>query len=197
VTGARICLGVVAGAHGVRGLVKIKSFTEAPKDLIAYGPLSDEAGTRHFEITVKGMAKGSILAAMTGINDRDAAQALKGTGLYVARTALPAPEDEEDYYHADLVGLLAEGRDGGKIGKVTAVYNFGAGDLLEIMRAEGGGEILIPFTKAAVPEVDLEGGRLVIEPPVEVTAEPAEVTAEPVEVAAEPVEVAAAEKMDG
>ncbi len=168
----RICLGVVAGAHGVRGLVKIKSFTETPGDLIAYGPLSDEAGTRRFEIAVKGMAKGAVLASIAGIGDRDAAQALKGTGLYVARAALPAPEDEEDYYHADLVGLLAEGLDGEQIGKVTAVHNFGAGDLLEIARGEDGGDILIPFTKAAVPEIDFEGGRLVIDPPVEVAVEP-------------------------
>jgi 16S rRNA processing protein RimM len=167
----RICLGVVAGAHGVRGLVKIKSFTEAPGDLLAYGPLSDEAGTRRFEITVKGMAKGSVLAAMTGIDDRDAAQALKGTRLYVDRAALPAADEEETYYHADLVGLRAEDRDGGHIGRVAAVHNFGAGDLLEIARGEDEPELLVPFTKAAVPEVDLKGGRLVIDPPAEIVAE--------------------------
>jgi len=170
VTEARICLGVIAGAHGVRGLVKIKSFTEAPKDLVAYGPLSDEAGARRFEIAVKGMAKGSVLAAIDGINHREAAQALKGTGLYVDRAALPAPEDEEDYYHADLVGLRAQGLDGEEIGRVTAVHNFGAGDLLEIARGEGA-ELLIPFTKAAVPHVDLEAGRLTIDPPAEIAVE--------------------------
>ena len=163
----RICLGVVAGAHGVRGLVKIKSFTETPGDIVAYGPLSDEAGTRRFEIAVKGMAKGSVLAGIAGVEDRDAAQALKGMRLYVDRAALPAPDEEETYYHADLVGLMAESRDGGQIGWVAAVHNFGAGDLLEIARDDGGPELLVPFTKAAVPEVDLEGGRLVIEPPFE------------------------------
>ncbi len=163
----RICLGVIAGAHGVRGLVKIKCYTEAPGDIAAYGPLSDEAGTRRFEIAVKGMAKGAVLAGIAGIDDRDAAQALKGTRLYVDRAALPAPSEEETYYHADLVGLVAEDREGGRIGRVAAVHNFGAGDLLEIERDDGGPEDLVPFTKAAVPEVDLDAGRLVIEPPVE------------------------------
>ncbi len=166
----RICLGVVAGAHGVRGLVKIKSFTETPGDILAYGPLSDEAGTRRFEITLKGLAKGAVLAAIAGIGGRDAAQALKGTGLYVARAALPAPEDEEAYYHADLVGLRAEDREGAALGRVTAVHNFGAGDMLEIAR-EDGGELLVPFTKAAVPEVDLEAGRLTLDPPDETLVE--------------------------
>ena len=167
---ARICLGVIAGAHGVRGLVKIKSFTGVAEDMLAYGPLSDETGARRFEITVKGMAKGAVLAAIAGVGDREAAQALKGMGLYVERAALPAPEEEEDYYHADLVGLRAENLDGGQIGRVMAVHNFGAGDLLEIAR-EDGGELLVPFTKAAVPEVDLAGGRLTIDPPAVTVAE--------------------------
>jgi len=163
---SRVCLGVVVGAHGVRGLVRIKSFTEAPGDIAAYGPLSDEAGARSFAVRVTGEAKGAILAAIAGVADRDAAEALKGTRLYVDRAALPVPVDAEEFYHADLIGLMAEDRAGRALGRVVAVHNFGAGDLLEIA-PEGGQSLLLPFTKAAVPEVDLAGGRLVVEPPAE------------------------------
>ncbi len=162
---SRVCLGVVAGVHGVRGLVRIKSFTEAPEDLVAYGPLTDEAGTRRFEVRLKGRAKGGLLAEIAGLDDRTAAEALKGTRLYVDRAALPAPEEEE-YYHADLIGLRVEDRAGRDLGRVAAVHNFGAGDLLGIEGPEGA-ERLLPFTKAVVPEVDLAAGRLVVEPPVE------------------------------
>ena len=160
----RICLGVITGAHGVRGLLRIKSFTAAPADIAAYGPLEDEAGTRRFEVTVKGETKGLVLAALAGVEDRDAAEALKGTRLYIERAALPPLEDEEEYYHADLIGLMAETRDGQGLGRVVAVHNFGAGDLLEIAPDEGP-TLMLPFTKAAVPRVDLTAGRLVAEPP--------------------------------
>ena len=163
----RICLGAITGAHGVRGLVRIKSFTETPEDLTAYGPLWDEAGRRRFDVTVKSQAKGALIAAIAGVDDRDAAEALKGTRLYVDRTALP-PTEEEEYYHADLIGLSAEDRDGKAIGRVTGVQNYGAGDILEIERPDGT-ELLLPFTKAAVPEVDLAEGRLVVDPPAEET----------------------------
>ena len=160
----RICLGVITGAHGVRGLVRIKSFTAAPGDIAAYGPLDDEAGTRRFEVAVKGEAKGAVLAALAGVQDRNAAEALKGTRLYVDRAALPPPQDEEEYYHADLIGLRAEDATGRNLGRVVAVHNFGAGDLLEIERPDGT-ELLLPFTKAAVPSVDIAAGRLTVEPP--------------------------------
>lgn len=166
----RICLGAIVGAHGVRGLVRIKSFTEAPQDLAAYGPLSDEAGARRFVVTVKSQAKGVLIAAIAGVDNRDAAEALKGTRLYVDRAALP-PTEEEEYYHADLIGLSAEDRSGETIGRVTGVQNYGAGDILEIERPDGT-ELLLPFTKAAVPEVDLAGGRLVVVPPEETVAQP-------------------------
>lgn len=165
----RVCLGVIAGAHGVRGLVRIKSFTEAPEDIAAYGPLGDEAGRRRFEIAVKGESKGAVLAAIAGVDNRDAAEALKGTRLYVDRAALPPPEEEE-YYHADLIGLVAETRGGERLGRVVAVHNFGAGDILAIEHPDGA-ELLLPFTKAVVPEVDLAGGRLVVEPPIEEATE--------------------------
>ena len=169
--GARVCLGAIAGAHGVRGLVKIKSFTQDPASLTAYGPLADESGRRRFEIVVTGQAKGLLVARIAGVEDRDAAQGLRGVRLYVARAALPEPEDAEEFYQADLIGLAAEDPRGRPLGRVAAVENYGAGDFLEIARAKGA-PLLVPFTKAAVPLVDLEGGRVVIDPPEEVDPDP-------------------------
>ena len=166
----RLCVGVIAGAHGVRGLVKIKSFTDDPADLTAYGPLTDESGARRYQVAVTGRAKGVLLARIEGVGDRDAARALSGARLYVARAALPEPEDEE-YYHADLIGLAVEDRAGAPLGRVAAVQNFGAGDILEIERPDQG-TLLVPFTKAAVPLVDPAGGRVVVEPPEETEAQP-------------------------
>ncbi len=166
----RLCVGVIAGAHGVRGLVKIKSFTDDPANLTAYGPLTDESGARRYQVAVTGRAKGVLLARIEGVGDRDAARALRGARLYVARAALPAPEDEE-YYHADLIGLAVEDRAGAPLGRVAAVQNFGAGDILEIERPDEG-TLLVPFTKAAVPLVDPAGGRVVVEPPEETEAQP-------------------------
>ena len=166
----RVCLGVIAGAHGVRGQVRIKSFAEDPKNLTAYGPLTDEAGGRVFQVTVTGQAKGVLLARIEGVKDRDEALALRGTQLYVDREALPAP-DEDEYYHADLIGLSAEDSDGRPVGEVVEIHNFGAGDVLEIARPEAH-PLLLPFTKKTVPEVDLAKGRVVVAPPEEATAAP-------------------------
>ena len=160
----RVCLGVITGAHGVRGLVRIRPFTEAPEDVTAYGPLSDEQGARCFTLTVTGQSKGDLLARIEGIADRDRAQALKGTRLYVARDVLPALDEAQTYYHADLLGLTAEDREGRPLGRVMAVHNFGAGDILEL---DGAAARLVPFTRRAVPVVDLEGGRIVVDPPEE------------------------------
>lgn len=161
----RICVGAIAGAHGVKGLVKIKSFTEEPDGVAAYGPLSDEAGEREFTIALTGRAKGLIIARIDGVEDRNTAEALRGTRLYVERAALP-PTAEEAYYHTDLIGLEAVGMDGAPVGEVKALYNYGAGDVIEIQRRDKD-LLLLPFTKAAVPEVDLEGGRLVVREPEE------------------------------
>jgi len=161
----RICVGAIAGAHGVKGLVKIKSFTEEPDGVAAYGPLSDEAGEREFTLALAGRAKGLIIARIDGVEDRNTAEALRGTRLYVERAVLP-PTAEEAYYHADLIGLEAVGMDGAPVGEVKALYNYGAGDVIEIQRRDKD-LLLLPFTKAAVPEVDLEGGRLVVREPEE------------------------------
>jgi 16S rRNA processing protein RimM len=160
---SRICVGVITGAQGVRGAVRIKSFTALAEDVAAYGPVADGDGKRVFALRAVGKAKGVVIATIAGIADRDAAERLKGVRLYVARDKLPAA-GEEEYYHADLIGLAALLRDGTLLGRVRAVHDYGAGDSLEVAR-EDGGTVIVPFTRAAVPEVDLAAGRLVIEPP--------------------------------
>ena len=159
----RVLMGVVTGAHGVRGLVRVKSFAASPDGIAAYGPLEDEAGTRRFALELAGAVKGVLLARIDGVADRNAAERLKGTRLYLPRTALPQP-GEEEYYHADLLGLAVVLRDGTPLGRVCAVHAYGAGEGLEVARSDGR-TVIVPFTSAAVPEVDLAGGRLVVDPP--------------------------------
>lgn len=162
-TGKRVCVGVIAGAHGVCGAVRIKSFTAEPKGVAQYGPVEDESGRRKFDLRFVGTAKGVVLAKLLGIGDRNQAEALRGVRLYLPREALPPPHDEE-YYHADLIGLAAVLSDGMEIGTIQAVHDFGAGDCLEIARPEGP-PLIAPFTRTVVPVVDIEGGRVVLDPP--------------------------------
>ena len=159
----RVCVGVVAGAHGVRGAVKIKSFTAAPEDVARYGPLEDVSGERQFSLRLVGAGKGVVIGHLTGIADRNRAEAARGLRLYLSRAALP-PTEEDEYYHADLIGLAAVLTDGTPVGAVRAVHDFGAGDTLEIDRPDAP-SVLVPFTRAIVPSVDLAAGRLVLEPP--------------------------------
>jgi len=166
---SRICVGVIVGVHGVRGLVRVKSFTEDPADVAAYGPLYDANGRRRFALGVTGSAKGVLLARIEGVGDRNAAEALKGTELFVDRGALPQTGDDE-FYHTDLIGLSAVLADGSLYGKVRALHEFGAGDMIEII-LEGGGVSVLPFTKSVVPEIDLDGGRVTVVPPTETQAE--------------------------
>jgi 16S rRNA processing protein RimM len=174
----RLCLGVVTGTHGVRGVVKIKPFTQDPLDVGAYGPLTDGRGRRTFALTVHGVHKGNVLAGIEGIADREAAQALKGLKLYVERSALPEVEEDDTFYYADLLGLAVEDTAGAPLGTVTQVDDHGAGDVIEVTDARGKVRVL-PFTREVVPTVDLANGRLVADPPPEVgepeTGEPAEV----------------------
>ncbi len=159
----RVCLGAITGPHGVRGLVKVKAFTEVPEDVAAYGPVETEAADRRFTLRVTGSAKGQLIVAIDGVRDRDAAIALKGQRLYVDRSALPDPDDGT-FYHADLIGMTAVDTDGRDLGRVTALHDFGAGDLVEVT-AEDGKSLLLPFTEATVPVVDLAARRLVVDPP--------------------------------
>ena len=168
----KICVGVVVGAHGIKGAVRIKPFTAEPKGIAAYGPVVDETGTRRFAVSLIGEGRGVVTARLSGIDDRDAAEAVKGLRLYVPRSVLPATAEEE-FYHADLIGLAAERADGSPAGKVAAVLDHGGGCYLEIA---GVGErpLIVPFTRAAVPVVDLAAGKVVIEPPEESEAKPVE-----------------------
>ena len=158
----RVCLGVITAPHGVRGEVRIKCFTERPEGIAAYAPLEDESGTRQFELEISGLIKGGVRARIAGCTDRDRAEELRGVMLYVARDVLPEPEPDE-FYHADLEGLLAVNADGTSVGTIAAIYNFGgSSDILEIKRPDRQ-PLLVPFTKDAVPVVDIESGRVVID----------------------------------
>jgi 16S rRNA processing protein RimM len=159
---SRVLLAIVTAPHGVKGLVRVKSFAAEPDSLTRYGALEDEGGAP-VALSVVGLAKGVVLARIAGIADRDAAERAKGTRLYLPRAALPATEPEE-FYHADLLGLAAELEDGTVLGHVRAVHNFGAGDSIEIAR-EAAAPLMVPFTRAAVPAVELDKGRIVVAPP--------------------------------
>jgi 16S rRNA processing protein RimM len=150
----------IGAPHGLTGEVKLHAFTEEPLAVGRYGALEAEDRSRQFELTALRLAKRSLIAAFAGIADRTAAARLTAIRLYVPRARLPDPDDADTFYHADLVGLTVEGADGRPIGTVCAVHDFGAGDLLEVKPATGP-SLMLPFTKAAVPVVDLAAARLV------------------------------------
>jgi 16S rRNA processing protein RimM len=164
-------LGVFGAAQGVRGEVRIKSFTADPKAIGAYGALTDAAGARVFAFeSLRALKDEMLVARVKGVSTREAAQALNGVELFARREQLPPP-GEDEFYYDDLVGLAAVTREGSRLGRVVALSNFGAGDILEIA-LEGGGETLVlPFTKAVAPEIDFAAGRIVIEPPREIEGE--------------------------
>lgn len=161
----RFLLGSIGAAHSMHGEVVLQSFTKDPKDIAAYGPLTDETGRRTMEIISIRVAGKGIIARLKGVNDRTAAEGLRGTALYVDRDKMPVPKPE-DFYHADLVGLKAIAPDGKVIGEVIDVPNYGGGDLIEIRPDAGGETILVAFTKDYVPVVDVAGGRLEVIVPV-------------------------------
>ena len=165
-TSSKICVARIGAAHGVRGAVKLWTFTEDPLAVQHYGPLATKDGTRRFEVTHAREANGHLVATLKGIATREEAERLNGVELYIARDQLPET-DEDEYYHADLIGLAAVTADDAPIGRVIAIHNFGAGDIIEIAPSHGS-TMLLPFTNAVVPTVDLAGGRVVIELPEEV-----------------------------
>ena len=164
---ALICVARIGAAHGVRGAVKLWTFTEDPFAVKRYGPLLSKDGKRQFELAQAREAKDHLVATFKGVTTRDEAERLNGIELYVAREKLPATDDDE-YYHADLIGLAAVTTDGAALGRVLAIHNFGAGDIIEIAPPNGGPTRLLPFTNAVVPTVDLAAGKVVIEPPNEI-----------------------------
>ncbi|MGC1552350.1 MAG: ribosome maturation factor RimM [Bradyrhizobium sp.] len=163
---AQVCVARIGAAHGVRGAVKLWTFTEDPFAVKAYGSLSTKDGARHFEVTSAREAKDHLVATFKGVTTREDAERLNGIELYVSREKLPTTEEDE-YYHADLIGLAAETTAGVTLGRVLAIHNFGAGDIIEIAPPSGA-TMLLPFTNAVVPTVDLAGGRVVIELPEEI-----------------------------
>jgi 16S rRNA processing protein RimM len=166
---ALVCVARIGAAHGVRGAVKLWTFTEDPFAIRRYGPLSSKDGKRQFEVATAREAKDHLVATFKGVTTRDEAERLNGIELYVAREKLPAT-DADEYYHTDLIGLAAVTPDGDALGRVLAIHNFGAGDLIEITPPKGP-TLLLPFTNAVVPEVDLAGGRVVIALPQEIEGE--------------------------
>ena len=160
----RVCLGVITKAHGTRGEVRIRSYTEDARAVAAYGPVTDEAGGRSMTVKILDASNGGVIARIEGVEDRTQATALKGTKLYVPRSALPDPGDDE-FYHCDLIGLRAELVGGGALGTVIAVHNYGAGDVIEITRPGRKAPVLLPFTHAVVPVVDTEAGWIKVDLP--------------------------------
>lgn len=162
-TDSMVCVAQVSAAHGVRGALKLRCFTEEPENVAAYGPLCDAHGRELFRLTVLNRIASGLIVRAEGIETRDAAEALKGMLLFVPRTRLPEPGADE-FYHEDLIGLVAVDRSGLRRGEVIGIHNFGAGDVVEIK--DGAQEsFFVPFTSDAVPEIDLPGGRVVIDPP--------------------------------
>ena len=163
---AQICVARIGAAHGVRGAVKLWTFTADPFAVKHYGPLTTRDGARRFEVTQAREARDHLVASFKGVTTREEAERLNGIELYVDRDRLPAT-DEGEYYHADLIGLAAVTAADEAIGRVIAIHNFGAGDIIEIAPPQGM-TMLLPFTDAVVPAVDLAGGRVVIELPREI-----------------------------
>jgi 16S rRNA processing protein RimM len=163
---APICVARIGAAHGVRGAVKLWTFTEDPLAVQRYGPLMTKDGVRQFEVTHAREAKDHLVATLKGVVTREDAERLNGVELYIARDMLPAT-DEDEYYHADLIGLAAVTAANEPLGRVIAIHNFGAGDIIEIAPPHGP-TMLLPFTNAVVPTVDIAGGRVVIELPAEI-----------------------------
>jgi 16S rRNA processing protein RimM len=161
---SRVCVARIGAAHGTRGEVKLWPFTASAEAVGDYGPLETADGTRAFEIEAMRPAKDFFVVRLKGVSDRTAAERLRNIDLYVPRERLPAPEPDE-FYHADLVGLDVRDAAGTALGIVIAVHNFGAGDLLEIAPATGGETVMLPFTAATVPAVEIAGGRIIVDAP--------------------------------
>jgi 16S rRNA processing protein RimM len=166
----RVIVAKIGAAHGVRGEVKLWPFTQDPMAVADYGPLETKDGARRFEIETVRAAGNHLVARLKGVADRDAAQALTNTELYILRDRLPAIDQDHTYYHSDLVGLDAVSEDGTQIGTIHAVHDFGAGAVLEITPLGSGETLMLPFTETTVPTVDLAAKQVVVVPPAEIEA---------------------------
>ncbi|MCR6635454.1 ribosome maturation factor RimM [Devosia sp.] len=168
----RILMGKIGAAHGIKGEVRITTFTGEPEAIAGYGPLDTDRAGLTITIETARLSKNVLVARVKGVRDRNAAELLNGVSLFVDRSRLPDPDDEDDFYHADLIGLDARLDTGVSIGEVSALLNYGAGDLLEVRDPRSGDTFLYPFTKAVVPTIRIADGFLVIAPPLD--AEPGE-----------------------
>ncbi len=160
----RVCVAKIGAAHGLRGEVRLQVFTEDPGAILKFGELTSEDGTKKFRVASLRPAKGHFVAKLDGVNDRNASELLTNIELYVSREKLPAIEEDGEFYHADLIGLRVEDKAGKNYGVVIAVRNYGASDLIEVGEPTGKSGTLIPFIDRFVPEVDLDAGRVIIEP---------------------------------
>lgn len=166
-TGENVLLGRISGAHGLKGEVKIAAFTGRPENIGSYGPLTSADGKRQFQIaSMRATPGGVVIARLRGVLTREEAERLRGTELFVSRDALPPLEEEDEFYHSDLIGLEAISPEGETVGEVIAVHNFGAGDLLEVRFSNARNSELIPFESAHVPNVDLATRRLTVVRPI-------------------------------
>ncbi|WP_439544333.1 ribosome maturation factor RimM [Hyphomicrobium sp.] len=165
----RVLLGHIAGAHGIRGAVLVRSYTAEPDGIARYGPLETEDGRTRFVLSVEGATAKGLICRVEGVADRTRAETLKGTALYVSRDRLPPPEEGE-YYHADLIGLAARTDEGAALGTVVAVLNYGAGDILDVRPDGASRTVLYPMSGDVVRRVDVAGGVIVLAPPEEVDA---------------------------
>lgn len=159
-----ICVAAIAGSYGVRGEARVKSFCAVPEDVAAYGPLTSEDGTYRFELRIIRPVKNGFSVRLSGVKTKEEADALKGVRLYADRAVLPDLPDDE-FYHADLIGLDVLDTGGTVLGKIRAVHDHGAGDLLEVFGPGLKSTVLLPFTREAVPTVDLNSGRIIADPP--------------------------------
>jgi 16S rRNA processing protein RimM len=159
--GPRICVARLGAAHGVRGEIKLWSFTADPAAVADYGPF-EAADGRVIEIETLRPARDFFVARLKGVADRDAAERLRNVELFVPRERLPATDDADEFYHADLIGLAAVDAAGNVLGTVVALHNFGAGDIIEVRRADSNATVMLPFTQDAVPEIDVASGRIVV-----------------------------------
>ena len=164
----RICVARIGAAHGVRGEVKLWSFTEDPAAVATYGPLETQDGAQRFEIEALRPAKDHFVARIAGVGDRDAAEKLRNLELFIPRARLPKIDDADTFYYADLIGLDAVTLDGTRVGTVQALHNFGAGDIVEIKPAGSGDPLMLPFNETTVPTIDLAAKQIVVVPPAEI-----------------------------
>jgi 16S rRNA processing protein RimM len=165
--GDRVCIAKFGAAHGVRGEIRLWPYTQDPLSVASYGPLETADGKQRFEVATARAAKDHLVARIKGVDTREDAEKLNGLELFIAREKLPATSDDE-FYHADLIGLAAVTVDDRPLGRIVAVHNYGAGDIIEIASGNGGETKLLPFSNAVVPTVDLAARRAIIVLPDEV-----------------------------